>query len=171
MMGASKFLSALTVALSLSLLLTGCGEEKPPEPVGTENQRNGKAALQSTADKWISWRYFNSRRMFYFTQLVSWRCGIKSARWGLTADELGNDFEIPDCDEEEPNRVPRDFAIHIYTDEIASKSGVQNDSFIGVGGADENQVSTMFVELTYFDGTVSNVVEFKAPKRVLEGKD
>ncbi len=44
--------------------------------------------LRQTEDNWISWRYFNSRIMFYTSHLVGYRCGIDELYFGLTEDDL-----------------------------------------------------------------------------------
>ena len=156
-----RFLSLIVIIIILTVNFCGCSKE--PEPVGSENQRQSKKTLEITSKDWISWRYFNTRTMFYFSHLQSNRCGIKSAVWGLSIDKLDNTFSIGQCDEEKPHSVPSSLETYIYTDEISESD---SDSFIGAG--EENHLKGIFVQLTYFDESKSPVIEFPVPKSILD---
>ncbi len=132
-----------------------------PSAVAKNIQEERKEILEMTTENWITWRYFNSRIMFYFTHLQSHRCGIKSAQWGEAPEKLNRALPIGQCDEENPWSVPPDLKTFFYTDEIEEQN---NDSFIGLG---KKQISTIYVQLTYPDGSKSSTHKFTAPTSIL----
>ncbi|WP_163832759.1 hypothetical protein [Spartinivicinus ruber] len=177
-------LMAVGLALVAFLLLAGFssfdGQEDTPsiEIQGTINEKQGKKILSMTINNWIEWRYFNSRTMFYFTHFQGWRCGIQSAAWGLKSDKLNKELPIAECNEENPNSIPIGASTYIFTDDFGfdseANSETAQDSFIGLSEDSSNKeslvVDRIFVQLTYFDGSKSEVREFKAPQSALGPK-
>lgn len=176
--------SVFVVCLSV---LGACGGSESEVSKGSENEKQGKKVLSETAESWITWRYFQSRTMFYFTHLQSWRCGIDRAKWGLDPNKLTREFPIAECDEDNPSAVPSEARTYIYTDDIGNGSSngdtsddgsSGSDSFIGLsedsgnedaGGKNEEAptIDRIFVQITYFDGSKSDVMEFDAPESAL----
>lgn len=174
-------LVALTLIALVFSLLAGCdssdssADDSSAEIQGSENEQQGKSVLGMTTDNWISWRYFQSRSMFYFTHLQSWRCGLRSVSWGLERDDLNKDLPIADCDDANPNAVPTDISPYIFLDDISASSdgsgSEEQDSFIGLSDESSSDASPLidriFVQLEYFDGSKSEIREFRAPQSAL----
>jgi hypothetical protein len=78
--------------------------------------------------------------LLYFTQLLSYRCGIKEVRYGMNGAGPDRIFDIPPCDEKDPYAVPHDAK-----------------TFLKVG----KDVKSVSVQVTYSDGTQSPVREFR----------
>ena len=92
---------------------------------------------------WTSWVEFDSggnTGLLYFTQLLSYRCGIKEVRYGMNGAGPDKIFDMPPCDEKDPYAVPHDAK-----------------TFLKVG----KDVKSVSVQVTYSDGTQSPVREFK----------
>ncbi len=91
---------------------------------------------------WTSWIAFDAsgnRGLVYFTQIVSTRCGLKEAKYGLNGAEPDKVLEMPPCDAKNPYALPDDFQPYFKV-------------------ADD--VKSMKVQITYADGTQSPVREF-----------
>lgn len=92
-----------------------------------------KQILDSLWTSWISFRQFNGL-LVYFTQLVSYRCGIEKIEYALDNSGRFRTWNLPECDPGDPNRIPDDAGL--YKKIPKGTKSVQ-------------------VVLTYFDGTRS----------------
>ena len=142
--------------------------------------------LKQTEKNWISWRYFNTRLMFYTTHLVSYRCGIEEVFYGISKDKIDRRLEIgkPDenwadkaqlkirkmvyeeypngCDPEEPF-VSSGLIIYEYLDNLDEES----DSLIGLDKETES-IKSIWIKIKYpYDKKFQKPIEFKIPKKVL----
>tara|TARA_B100001248_G_C27185891_1_gene364515 strand:+ start:75 stop:653 length:579 start_codon:yes stop_codon:yes gene_type:complete len=140
--------------------------------------------LRQTEDNWISWRYFNSRIMFYTSHLITYRCGIDELYFGLSEDDLSlypigvpqGDPETPEfklaqflyenypngCDIENPFAVSTAYKIYEYVDELNEE---ESDSLIGLD--EENKIESIFIQINFADGKKSKVKEIEIPTKIL----
>ena len=96
-----------------------------------------KTILDATRDSWIAFRDFNGRQLIYFTQIISWHCGLKEIRYALNCTDLGERFPVPACNELLPNNIGSDDKIYL---DMAPGS-----------------VSRLAVQLVFDDDSVSDV--------------
>ncbi len=91
---------------------------------------------------WTSWVAFDASGntgLLYYTQLLSYRCGIKEARYSLNGEALDKTLELPPCNAADPYALPDNTM-----------------PFFKIG----EDVKSMAVQLTYVDGTKSPVRVF-----------
>lgn len=91
---------------------------------------------------WTSWVAFDASGntgLLYYTQLLSYRCGIKEARYSLNGETLDKTLELPPCNAADPYALPDNTM-----------------PFFKIG----EDVKSMAVQLTYVDGTKSPVRVF-----------
>ncbi len=104
-----------------------------------------KDILARMPNGWLSIQDFDGRRLVYFTHLISYRCAIDEVRYSFDTDAPDKVFEIGECDPGNPHAIPRS----------------------GPGSTVHTNVpkGTQFisVQLTYADGTLSEVQRFDAP--------
>lgn len=150
-----------------------------------EELREGHAKLlRQTEANWISWRYFNSRLLFYTTHIVTYRCGVDELYWGTSKDDLtlyplgkpegdpdSSDFKLAQylyetypsgCDPDNPYSVPSALPLYIHTDEVNEE---ESDSFVGLD--EKSQIESVFIQINFADGEESGVKEFKIPNKIL----
>lgn len=99
-----------------------------------------KPILEMTEANWIALRDFNGQQLVYFTHLESWRCGIAQVRYSVNSDALDQVWQLQPCDQQNPNAVTTD------------------KPYIAFPGG---SVQSVAVQLTYRDGTTSQVAHFK----------
>ena len=100
-----------------------------------------KEALEATSTSWFAFHDHDGRRLMYWSQLASFRCGVAEARYGLNAAAPNQVLAMPPCNRAEP----------------ASMAGV--DPFREVPR--DTRFAT--VQLRYLDGTQSRVMRFEVP--------
>ena len=110
-----------------------------PFQPGDALQSSQKQILDQFWTSWIAFDASGNRGLVYFTQIVSTRCGLKEAKYGLNGAEPEKVLDIPPCDPKNPYALPDDFQPYF---KIA------------------NDVKSMKVQITYADGTQSPVREF-----------
>ena len=52
--------------------------------------------LTMTKANWSAVREYDGQDLVYFTHILSWRCGLKAAKFGINEEPL-QDLELPDC--------------------------------------------------------------------------
>jgi hypothetical protein len=52
--------------------------------------------LEMTKTHWAAVREYDGQDLVYFTHVLSWRCGLKSAKFSINDAPL-QDLELPDC--------------------------------------------------------------------------
>ncbi len=100
-----------------------------------------KEMLEATATSWLSFREYEGRRLLYWSQLASNRCGLAEVRYGLNAAAPDRVLAMPACDPAAPGEI----------------NGFQPMLEV----PRETRFAT--VQLRYRDGTQSRVVRFEAP--------
>ncbi|MBI5132274.1 MAG: caspase family protein [Rhodopseudomonas palustris] len=119
------------------------GETQGPFPIRFEPEaallRDQRKILDMTATSWLSFREFNGL-LVYYTHLMSYRCAIREARIGIDSAVPDKVLKMPACDMRDPVAIP-----HEATPYLKLAPGVKSVS----------------VELTYRDGSVSEIKTFR----------
>jgi len=108
------------------------------EPVGAL-EREQRKILEMTAGSWLSFREFNGL-LVYYTHLMSYRCAIREVRIGLNSTIPDRAIAMPPCDQKNPMAIPADAQPYL---KLPPATGLVS------------------VELTYRDGSVSEVKTFQ----------
>jgi hypothetical protein len=120
------------------------GSLQGPFPIRFEptNQleREQRKILEMTAGSWLSFRDFNGGLLVYYTQLMTFRCAIRQVRIGIDSTIPDRPLVLPPCNEKEPMSIPADAQPWLKLQP-------------GTG--------TVSVELTYRDGSLSEVKTFR----------
>jgi hypothetical protein len=96
-----------------------------------------------TATSWLSFREFNGL-LVYYSHLLSYRCAIREVRIGIDSAVPDKVLKMPPCDLRDPSAIP-------YGAQIYQKLAPQTQS--------------ISVELTYRDGSVSEIKTFRTANR------
>ena len=119
------------------------GELQGPFPIKFDPEaaliHDQRKILDMTATSWLSFREFNGL-LVYYTQLMSYRCAIREARVGIDTAVPDKVLKMPPCDTRDPSAIPHD-AVPYLKLPAATKS--------------------VSVELTYRDGSVSEIKSFR----------
>ena len=119
------------------------GEMQGPFPIKFDPEaaliHDQRKILDMTATNWLSFREFNGL-LVYYTQLMSYRCAIREARVGIDTTVPDKVLKMPPCDPRDPSVIPSD-AVPYLKLPPATKS--------------------ISVELTYRDGSVSEIKSFR----------
>ncbi len=108
------------------------------DPTGTL-EREQRKILEMTAGSWLSFREFNGL-LVYYTHLLSYRCAIRQVRIGIDSTIPDRSLPIPPCNARDPMAIPADAQPWI---KLPPATGMVS------------------VELTYRDGSVSEVKTFR----------
>jgi hypothetical protein len=111
-----------------------------PEAALIHDQRK---ILDMTATSWLSFREFNGL-LVYYTHLMSYRCAIREVRIGIDTAVPDKVLKMPPCDLRDPSAIP-------YGAQLYQKLAPQTQS--------------ISVELTYRDGSVSEIKSFRTANR------
>ncbi|MEC9367410.1 MAG: caspase family protein [Pseudomonadota bacterium] len=101
-----------------------------------------KKILDQFWTSWIAFREWKGMQV-YFSHLISYRCAIKEVRYGYNDGPTDQVFPLPPCDPSDPHSVPEKATIYM---KVPPKTG------------------HMTVQLTYVDGSQSEIRRFNAPK-------
>ena len=110
----------------------------PFDPIG-ELARGDRRTLEMTALSWVSFRQFNGL-LLYYTQLMSFRCGIREVHIGIDTAKPDKVIPLPPCDPKRYAEIPADAKPYL---QLPPKTKV------------------VTVELAYRDGSVSETKTFK----------
>jgi uncharacterized caspase-like protein len=119
------------------------GEMQGPFPIKFDPEtaliHDQRKILDMTATSWLSFREFNGL-LVYYTQLMSYRCAIREARIGIDTTVPDRVLKMPACDPRDPSVIPSDATPYLKLPP-ATRS--------------------VSVELTYRDGSVSEIKSFR----------
>ena len=119
------------------------GEMQGPFPIRFDPEaaliHDQRKILDLTATSWLSFREFNGL-LVYYTQLMSYRCAIREARFGIDTTVPDKVLKMPPCDPRDPSAIPHDAQPYVKLPP-ATKS--------------------VSVELTYRDGSISEIKSFR----------
>jgi len=102
-----------------------------------------KPILDATRANWIAVREFDGKDLLYFTQLLSWRCGLSEIRYGLNGATADKVWAMEPCydTEPQPNALKMEGAEIFLTEPLGS-------------------IQTISISVTYDDGTEASA-DFK----------
>lgn len=101
-----------------------------------------KKILEQLWTAWIAFREWNGTTV-YFTHLISYRCGIAKVNYGFNDGPADQIWPLPPCDANNPHAVPQDAKIYMTV---------------------PKGTKAMSVQLTYQDGTTSQLKRFNVVK-------
>jgi Caspase domain len=123
------------------------GEMQGPFPIKFDPEaaiiHDQRKILDMTATSWLSFREYNGL-LVYFSHLVSYRCAIREARIGIDTAVPDKILKMPPCDMRDPIAIPYGALLYMKL---------------------PPQTQFMSVELTYRDGSVSEVKTFRTANR------
>ncbi|WP_225704434.1 caspase family protein [Bradyrhizobium cenepequi] len=119
------------------------GEMQGPFPIRFDPEaaliRDQRKILDMTATSWLSFREFNGL-LVYYTHLMSYRCAIREVRVGIDSAVPDKVLKMPPCDPRDPGVIPHEAQPYL---KLAP------------------QTKSVSVELTYRDGSVSEIKTFR----------
>ncbi len=119
------------------------GEMQGPFPIKFDPDaaliRDQRKILDMTATSWLSFREFNGL-LVYYTHLMSYRCAIREVRIGIDSAVPDKVLKMPPCNSRDPVAIPSDAQPYL---KLAP------------------QTKAVSVELTYRDGSVSEIKTFR----------
>jgi hypothetical protein len=119
------------------------GELQGPFPIRFDPEaaliHDQRKILDMTATSWLSFREFNGL-LVYYTHLMSYRCGIREVRVGIDTAVPDKVLKMPACDMRDPSAIPADAQPYL---KLAPST------------------QSVSVELTYRDGSVSEIKSFR----------
>jgi uncharacterized caspase-like protein len=119
------------------------GELQGPFPIRFDPEaaliRDQRKILDMTATSWLSFREFNGL-LVYYTHLMSYRCAIREVRVGIDSSVPDKVLKMPPCDPRDPSVIPHEAQPYL---KLAPAT------------------RSVSVELTYRDGSVSEVKSFR----------
>jgi hypothetical protein len=119
------------------------GEMQGPFPIRFDPEaallRDQRKILDMTATSWLSFRDFNGV-LVYYTHLMSYRCAIREVRLGIDSAVPDKVLKMPPCDPRDPSVIPHDATPYL---KLAPTT------------------RSVSVELTYRDGSVSEIKTFR----------
>jgi hypothetical protein len=119
------------------------GELQGPFPIRFDPEaaliRDQRKILDMTATSWLSFREFNGL-LVYYTHLMSYRCAIREVRVGIDTAVPDKVLKMPPCDPRDPSAIPHD-----------------SQPYLKLAPA----TKSVSVELTYRDGSVSEIKSFR----------
>ncbi len=119
------------------------GEMQGPFPIKFDPEaaliRDQRKILDMTATSWLSFREFNGL-LVYYTHLMSYRCAIREVRVGIDSAVPDKVLKMPPCDARDPGAIPHDATPYLKL--------APSTQFVSV-------------ELTYRDGSVSEIKSFR----------
>ncbi|MCA1298129.1 caspase family protein [Stappia indica] len=105
-----------------------------------------KDILERMSSAWLSYRDWDGKLLVYFTHLISYRCAISEVRYGIDSDTPDKTFPVGACDPDNPHAIP----------DKGPGSEVQTNV--------PKATRYISVQLTYADGTRSEVKRFDVPR-------
>jgi uncharacterized caspase-like protein len=119
------------------------GEVQGPFPIRFDPEaaliRDQRKILDMTSTSWLSFREFNGL-LVYYTHLMSYRCAIREVRVGIDSTVPDKVLKMPPCDPRDPSVIPHDATPYL---KLAPAT------------------RSVSVELTYRDGSVSEIKSFR----------
>ncbi len=119
------------------------GELQGPFPIKFDPEaaliHDQRKILDMTATSWLSFREFNGL-LVYYTHLMSYRCAIREVRVGIDTAVPDKVLKMPSCDMRDPSVIPHDAQPYLKL--------APSTQFVSV-------------ELTYRDGSVSEIKSFR----------
>ena len=137
-------LPADTPATTLEVrYIDASGNMQGPFPIKFDPEaaliRDQRKILDMTATSWLSFREFNGL-LVYYTHLMSYRCAIREVKIGVDSSVPDQVIKMPPCNAKDPLAIPADAKPYLKLS--------PSNRFVSV-------------ELTYRDGSVSEIKSFR----------
>ncbi|MEA2837291.1 MAG: hypothetical protein QOD89_1841 [Bradyrhizobium sp.] len=137
-------LPADTPAATIQLrYVDASGELQGPFPIRFDLEaaliRDQRKILDMTATRWLSFREFNGL-LVYYTHLMSYRCAIREVRVGIDSAVPDKVLKMPPCNLKDPSAIPHEAQPYLKLAPVTK---------------------SVSVELTYRDGSVSEIKSFR----------
>jgi hypothetical protein len=121
------------------------GAQQGPFPIRFEPaealEREQRKLLEMTSGSWLLLQDgVNSGPLLYYTHLVSYRCGIRQVRIGIDSTNPDRPLALPPCNDKDPMAIPANTLPYLKVPPATAM---------------------VSVELTYQDGSVSEVKTFR----------
>src|SRR5437868_7178463 len=116
---------------------------RTPAKQESTHRHPGVRGLPQQSTSWLSFREFNGL-LVYYTHLVSYRCAIREVRIGIDTAVPNQVLKMPGCDMRDPSAISAGMPLYM---KLAPAT-----QFISV-------------ELTYRDGSVSEIKSFRSANR------
>ena len=127
-----------TEATEMAIASTATPEPEPQVPTGKYTTAvEVKPILGMTKSNWVAVRLYEGQDLLYFTQMLSWRCGLWEIRYGINGNPADQVFEMEPC--------------HLDTAQPNAMTDVAN--YLPFVTLPPESVDTLYVEITYDDGT------------------
>jgi Caspase domain len=137
-------LAAETPAATIQVrYVDASGELQGPFPIKFDPEaaliHDQRKILDMTATSWLAFREFNGL-LVYYSHLMSYRCAIREVRVGIDTSVPDKVLKMPPCDPRDPSVIPHDAQPYLKL--------APSTQFVSV-------------ELTYRDGSVSEIKSFR----------
>lgn len=123
------------------------GDMQGPFPIKFDPEsaliRDQRKIIDMTATSWLTFREFNGL-LVYYTHLMSYRCAIREVRIGIDSAVPDKVLKMPPCDPKDPGAIPASATPYL---KLAPAT------------------QSVSVELTYRDGSLSEIKTFKSAIR------
>lgn len=116
----------LIVGLSLALAAPAAAQMTDASTI--------RPILEATQANWIGVRRFDGQDLVYFTHLETWKCGLKTIRYGINSDTANKRYPFKVCKDGEAAPSP---------------VGADRLPYVAFG---LDSVETVTITLTYDDG-------------------
>ncbi|WP_246032494.1 hypothetical protein [Thalassobius vesicularis] len=95
-----------------------------------------KPILTMTKPQWVAVREYDGHDLIYFTQLLSWRCGLSAMRYSVNGGPM-QQYPLPPCHED-----------------TATPNALIGEEGMPIMGLPPNSVQTLDVEVFYDDTSI-----------------
>jgi hypothetical protein len=92
-----------------------------------------KMILTATKPQWVAVRLYEGQDIVYFTQLLSWRCGLHQIKFSINGGPM-QIYGMPPCHPE-----------------LAAPNSLMGDEALPIMGLSPNSVQSLAVEILYDD--------------------
>ena len=105
-----------------------------------------KAAINATTANWIAFRNFNGKQLLYFTQLLTWKCGLREIRYAINSSHISETWPLPVCNPQNPYHLDPEKA------EIYKSFALDSIKFVSVQVVFADDVATEVMTYTPCEG-------------------
>jgi hypothetical protein len=101
-----------------------------------------RGILDQTSTSWFQFGRDHNAGYLYYTHIVSYRCAIRKAEYGLDGEQPVVELKLPPCDERNPYAIPHSLLPALRVDRA---------------------IKTATMRITYANGDVSDIKTYTRP--------